>query len=391
MFRRISYTIALQFTAFVFLLLLVNGAIFLAADFQNARRQTHARLEQTLISILRQADRSPEEFPLNIPPPLRERIRITDTAGTTIYSGSIFAEIPFSPTLGYTRARIDGEEYRILTGNISRGGVPVGFAQILDLERLQFGDLPTRALIYLLVSAGISALTFSVGLYFARRSLKPAERMVERLEQFTQDASHELRTPIATVNSSLDLALKTENFRDGILSAKDDLKQLSAIIERLLELARLDQLMIQAEPIDLSSLVTDAVDKYKILATEKQVTIESDIKEGVSVRGDGPLLRQVIANLLTNAIKFSKPEGGTIHVTLTDKVLSVTDTGIGIAPDTMPHIFDRFFQADHSRSHGGVGLGLALVKRIVELHGWKIAAKSKVAKGTKFVIECTKA
>lgn len=386
MFRRISYTIALQFTAFVFVLFLVNGAIFFGADIQNARRQTHARLDQAVHSMLRQVGDVTVFVSQGIPPPLRGRIRVADSEGNVVYTSGLFEGVPFVAAEGFSDLQIDHEQYRILTSSITRSGQLIGYVQLAEAERLQLGDIPRRAILYLVVSIGVSALTFGIGLFFARRSLKPAEQMVERLEQFTQDASHELRTPIAAVNSSLDLALKTEKYREGIESAKEDLKQVVVLVERLLDLARLDTFALQKATVDLSALVIATIEKHRALAAEKQVTIEENIAADIHVTGDAALLRQVLSNLLTNAIKFSNPEGGTIRVRLTEKELSVMDTGVGIPKDDLPHIFDRFFQADASRARGGFGLGLALVKRIVDLHGWSITAKSRIGDGTTFTI-----
>jgi signal transduction histidine kinase len=106
----------------------------------------------------------------------------------------------------------------------------------------------------------------------------------------------------------------------------------------------------------------------------------------ITAKGDPALLRQVLTNLISNAIKFSKPEGGTVTVRLTKKALSIQDTGIGIAQESLVHIFDRFYQAENSRTNDGYGLGLALVKRIIDLHRWTISAKSTLDKGTTFVI-----
>ncbi|NOS67252.1 MAG: HAMP domain-containing histidine kinase [Candidatus Peribacteraceae bacterium] len=385
-FRRISYRIALQFTAFVFVLLLVNGAVFLAADLSNARRQTHVRLQQRASRILIEQSTNGERALQALPRPLRERVRIVDASGTSIISGMMFDDIPFSLEKGFSQFNFENDEFIVLTVPILEGAVVKGYVQVGDIERLQFGDLPMRALIYLIVSVIISALTFVVGLFFARSSLKPAEEMMERLEQFTQDASHELRTPIAALSSSLDLALKNKKYHEGILSAKDDLKDVAVLVERLLELTRLDQFTLERTSLDLSGLVESSVEKHKPLAGEKNVTISAHLAPDISVQGDALLLKQVIGNLISNAIKFSKSDGGTITVRLTKDALSIEDTGVGIRKQDIPHIFDRFFQAENSRSNGGLGLGLALVKRIVELHGWRITAKSQEGKGTTFTV-----
>lgn len=403
-FKRISYSIAAQFTGFVFVLLLINGAIFLTVDLGNARRQSQKRLTEVSHSIALQIESDTDAVPEVPPPPngdgapppgrfppMRDRTRILDASGTTLEGGSLFTEIPFTSTEGISQITLHDEEYTMVTEAIRRNGNIEGYVQVVGLERFQQRDLPLRILLYLLVSAAISALTFFVGLLFARRSLKPAEEMVERLDQFTQDASHELKTPLAAMSSSLDLALKTGKHREGLLSAKEDLKQAAVLVERLLELARLDKLVLSTTTVDLSGLVQESAERLRPLAAEKHLTIESQVEPYISVQGDASLLRQVASNLLSNAMKFSRPQGGTIRVRLTKHTLTVEDEGIGIPAEALPHIFDRFYQADASRAHGGFGLGLALVKRIVELHDWSITAKGTEGKGATFTISFSSA
>lgn len=385
MFKRISHIIALQFTAFVFGLLVINGALFLAADLGNAHMQTKGRLSQTAQMVLERMSLHHGDLRAVFPRLLRDRVRIANADGTILYSGDAFEVIPFLPGEGFFEAEIDGENYTYLSVPIIRDGTLEGFVQVADTDRLQLGDIPRRALLYLLLSAGISILTFMVGLFFARRSLEPAEAAMHRLEQFTQDASHELRTPLAALNSSLDLALKKKQYHEGILSAKEDVKQLSLLADRLLALARLDGFVLATEKIDFSMLVEQAVEKHRPLAEEKKIAIESSVAASVTVHGDPSLLGQVLGNLLGNAIKFNRP-GGVIRVRLTKSALTIEDTGSGIAKEDLPRIFDRFYQADASRARGGFGLGLALVKRIVDLHGWTISVRSELGKGTAFTI-----
>lgn len=384
MFKGISTRIALQFTAFVFVLLLLNGALFLAADFGNARRQLNLRMTRDA-QFMVQSMPSMMTDPGVIPPRMRDRIRVMDALGTPIFGGEFFNDVPFTSIAGFSEAEVQGENYTVLTAPVLRNGQRVGFIQIAALDRLPLGGLPPRAFLYIVVSILISFLTFVVGHFFARTSLRPAEDVMRRLEQFTQDASHELRTPLAALNSSLDLALRTEKFREGIESAKDDVRNITVLIDRLLDLARLDAFALEKAPVDLSALLSDAVNKHALLATEKGIVIKKDIAPGVTVIGDAALLRQVIGNLLANATKFGK-RNGEIIARLTQKELSIRDDGIGIPAAAITRIFDRFYQADNSRAHGGFGLGLALVKRIVDLHGWSIAVKSREGQGATFMI-----
>jgi signal transduction histidine kinase len=383
-FTRISRLLALQFTGFVFVLLLVVGVVFLAADLQNAHRQTEGRLARTTQFITEQTLLDPRAVSLTLPPQLRQSMRLLNASGTTLYTGEILDGEPFVPRKGLTRLFINGEQFSVLTSGISLRGKLVGYVQVAELERLQFGDLPERAGIFVFVSLLISGLTYIAGLSFARKSLAPAVRMVEELEQFTQDASHELRTPLAALSSSLDLALKTGKYKEGIVSAKEDLVQIGSLTEHLLELARLDSFTINREEVNFSSIVEQTIDRHSLLASEKGLTIESKITADIAIDGDSALVRQVVENLLGNAVKYSPNGSGPILVTLKKGELIVQDHGIGIAEDIQSHIFDRFYQADASRAHGGFGLGLSLVKRILDLHGWTIECESKEQKGTTF-------
>lgn len=386
MFKGISHRIALRFTVFVFLLLLVNGGLFFAVDFSRARQQTGMRQMRLSRLISDRYVLDKKDLPGILPPPERDRIRIIGEDGAPLFSGEFFTEIPFTDQPGHMNIKLQNDEYNVSTTPIMQGNRTVGFVQIVDLERFQYGDLPLRVSIYLALSVLVSALTYFLGLSFAWKSLKPAEETMARLEQFTQDASHELRTPLAALRSSLDLALKTGKHREGIESAKQDLGEVTRLVERLLEFTSLDQFHLTRSSIDFSSLLRTSIDRFQALANEKKVRLVGSIDPSVSVQGDGALLTQIISNLIANAIKFSKGAGGTVHIGLTAQKLTVRDEGIGIPPDVLPRVFNRFFQADASRARGGYGLGLALVKRIVQLHGWKIRAESEVGKGTTFTV-----
>lgn len=388
MFKRISYIIALQFTAFVFILLLINGMTFFAVDYDNAQRQSYQRISRSMEALTNNWNDDPHMLVAQLPPTIRGRLRIINMKMQPIFTGMFFSEIPFKPDEGISTVIVGGERYNIMTASVrAKDGSVIGYVQIGDVERLQLGEIPFRGLLFLIVSFAISALTFGVGLFFARRSLKPAEQMMSRLEQFTQDASHELRTPLAALNSSLDLALKTKQYQEGIVSAKEDVSQLCGLTERLLELARLDALALQKENMDLTLIANETLDRMMALAKEQNVVIERNITENIRVNGDAALMRQVITNLVSNAIKFRKPEGGTITVTLKKNLLSIADTGIGMTDEQQSHMFDRFYRAEDSRTSKGFGLGLALVKRITDVHDWTVDVASKKDIGTTFTIK----
>ncbi len=385
MFRRISFLLALQFTTFVSLLLLISGSIFIVTDYRFSRRMSDDQLARQTNAILDHLPLMLEDVSTVLQPPLRDRVRVLDAAGRPIYTGNLLRDVPFQPSEAeYSDVGTQGEQLHIMTTPIVEAGMLVGFLQIGN-NPPHINDLPVRAFIFLVISALISILTFFVGLFFAKRSLKPAEETMQRLEQFTQDASHELRTPLATLGSSLDLSLKTKNYREGIVSAKEDLQRIAMLIERLLELARLDKLALVEEQADLGELVQRTIADHAHLAREKGINMEQTLGKKVLVTGDQMLLLQLFGNLLSNAIKYT-PGGGTIRLQLDKRSLTISDTGVGIPAAALPSIFNRFYQVDASRSHGGFGLGLALAKRIVDLHGWTIAAASEEGKSSTFTI-----
>lgn len=382
-FRKISYALAAQFMGFVFLLLLIAGSIFIAADMINRDRAVQMRMTRQIRPFIDRPDTF-TSLPA-LPAFQRERMRVIDAGGNILFSGPVFESVPFEQSPRMMKIRTGDDSFDVMTVPVTRSGELVGYIQVAD--RSFPGDVSSRILLFLLISAGISGLTFGVGLFFARRSLKPAQEMMDRLEQFTQDASHELRTPLTAVSTSLDMALVTEKNEDYIRAAKKDLKEVSILIERLLSLAQLDAFALQTEKVDLRMIVDDVIGKHESFAKEKGITIKSTLASSVDIYGDPALIRQVVGNLLSNAIKFNKPKG-TVEITLTADQFVIRDSGKGISADALPHIFDRFYQEDASRTKEkeGLGLGLALVKRIVDLHGWSIAAQSNAETGTTFTV-----
>ena len=163
-FHRISHRIARQFTAFVFVLFLVNGVLFLAADFGNGRRQTHERLERSAQFLLQTARQFPGAPPFQIPPQLMERTRLVDSEGNALYTGGLLTGVPFKAAPRYQDLVIQGVQYVILTMPVERSDDPSGYIQLAEIERLQREDIPLRVALYLLVSVGVSVLTYVAGI-----------------------------------------------------------------------------------------------------------------------------------------------------------------------------------------------------------------------------------
>lgn len=218
----------------------------------------------------------------------------------------------------------------------------------------------------------------------------------ERQARFTADASHELRTPTAVVLAQSEWALaqprSPEEYREALDACCRAAQRMQSLIEGLLTLARLDagQLEIRRAPVDLRQLVESAIALLEPLAAQKQIELRADLR-AVQVTGDAAGLAQVVANLLDNAVIYNR-EKGQIRLRLwaqeQQAILTVADTGIGIAQDDLVRIFERFYQVDQSRSgnRGGVGLGLALCQEIVRGHGGTLEVASVVGEGTTFTV-----
>jgi heavy metal sensor kinase len=226
------------------------------------------------------------------------------------------------------------------------------------------------------------------------------ERAFKEQQRFIADASHELRTPLAVLRGETEVALTTtrtiSEYEDSLSLIKDEAERLSRIVEDLFILARLPidaPTTLMKEPLSLEEAVRACSRAAQVLATRKGVLLTTQNESGSLVlNGDEELIKRMILNLLDNAIKYT-PQGGEISVTLArqngDAHIIVSDTGIGIPQYDQLHVFDRFYRVDKARSRelGGAGLGLSIVRWIVEVHGGKISIDSGLGRGSKFIVE----
>ena len=221
-----------------------------------------------------------------------------------------------------------------------------------------------------------------------------------RQRQFTGDASHELRTPLAVIISETQTALardrNVEDYKETIEVCLETAQQMRRLTDSLLELARFDsgRNEISLEQIDLANVAKACCERLQPLAHERAITLAFSSCPSTPLKGDATRLTQVITNLITNALHYNKPNGTITVTTGVDEpnrlaFIEVRDTGQGIAEDHLPHLFERFYRADDSRSQSGgcAGLGLAICKAIVDAHGGRINVTSTLGEGTSFKIE----
>jgi len=222
------------------------------------------------------------------------------------------------------------------------------------------------------------------------------EAAVKRLSQFTADASHELRTPVALIRTTAELTLRRERtpetYREALRQIVAESDRMAHLIEDLLLLARADAGLptLPLDRVELTPLVRDVCEQGQVLAQSRQLDISAQVPdEPVYVEANDPALRRLLLLLVDNAVKYT-PAGG--HITLSvDRepgaaTVTVRDTGIGIPDSALPHVFERFYRVDESRNRdaGGTGLGLSIAKWIAERHHASLEAESVVGQGSAF-------
>ena len=227
------------------------------------------------------------------------------------------------------------------------------------------------------------------------------EQAFDREKQFTDDASHELRTPTAVILSQSEYALENTHpqgeTRAALESIHTQAARMAALLSQLLMLARADKgrQVVQREPVDLSELVEMVAETEAEQAEARNITVQTELEPGVMVQGDETLLMRLLINLTENAIRYGRP-GGQVKLTLRrqdgEAVGTVEDDGIGIAPEDLDKIWQRFWQADPARSGGGAGLGLSMVRWIAGAHGGRVTVQSEPGKGSifTFFLPCEK-
>jgi len=329
----------------------------------------------------------------------------------------------------------DGVEWRLLTAPVLDSGRPSGALQVARAQPEVAAALQQlQALLALAIPATL-VVASAGGLFLAGRALGPIDRltreaqaigaddltrrldppphedevgrlartfngMLDRLEQafrrqrqFTADAAHELRTPLAMLASQVDVVLewprRATDYQEALANMREDISRMNALLSEMLTLARADagQELLNRERLDLATLVDDVVTAMTPLAETGGVGLTHISGADIVVEGDQTRLTQLLINLMDNAIKYT-PAGGSVTVTARQHdawaILEVADTGVGIEPEHLPYLFERFYRADPARARaaGGVGLGLAISQWVVQAHGGTIAVASQPGRGT---------
>ncbi len=335
--------------------------------------------------------------------------RFWDRSGRTVaVAGNLPEGIPsnLDTTTWQTLQTHNGDRYHqvsiLLKNNQNR---PWGYMQVGHSLKESDRHLATLKLILLLGLPISMLLVGGASWWLAGKAMRPVYHSYRQIQQFTADAAHELRTPIAVICAAVEFALSTspETGSDNTLrTVERQSMRLSQLVQDLLLLSRMDRQDRQSPPIKfqpcgLNDLICDLVEELADIAIAAKISLVRDIQVDypLFVLGNEERLYRLVANLITNAIQYTPPVGKvTVILKREDRyaVIQVQDTGIGIAAQDQSHIFDRFYRvsSDRSRATGGSGLGLAIAKAIAQAHQGSIQVQSELGKGSTFTVRLPK-
>jgi len=414
MFKKLRNNLLAVNTLIIFTLILVSFSVIYLTTAQNVERGINERLDRSVTRIHMEHMPSPpmqdrggrKEMPDEMPD--RQPFSLTFTVVTDASGNIEKVNIPFtlnddfySDKMGEIinsekgRGRIKSENgywaYKVMK-------IDTGF--VTAFTEIQAEHTILRNLFLILFMVGLVALTaaFLISLYLANRSIKPVEESYNKQKQFVADASHELKTPLTTINTNVDVLLSHPESTIGsekkwLEYIKNESERMTKLTNDLLYLARLDHSEgnVIMGKVSFSDAVENVILLMEAVAFEKDVNLAYDIQPDLYVKGSTEQLKQVVMILLDNAIKYT-PKKGDIKITLkqenNDAVLTVHNTGEGISEEAQKQIFERFYREDKSRAResGGYGLGLAIAKAVVTQCRGSIKVSSKKNEYTLFTV-----
>lgn len=339
---------------------------------------------------------------INIPVLIPEHnLELFDFQGNLLSKlGKITVDLPFSFD-NFEQVLSSKPRFQYVTVPLVSTATKLTVGYIRSSQSLEAVDISLNALDLGLVGGIVSTLIISSGgaIWLTKQAMKPAENSFQQLQQFTADASHELRSPLMAIATNVSVALKyPEGIRTGDISKFQSIgsaaTQMRRLTEDLLWLARNNRGAdrVRVKVVDLSKILANTIELHQPIANDKQIEITYNLVKNLSLLGDDLELQRLFTNLLENAI-FYNQIGGSISIEMRRKrqfiLVVISDSGIGIDTEDLPKIFDRFWRSDKSRTQweGGSGLGLAIVKDIITRHQGRIEVTSKKNVGSCFIVQ----
>ena len=434
MFKRIRLQLTTGYVGIFALILIVVGVVVVTGFSRQVTAQQDEFLTQLALNL---TERFPGASPEVVPAPSTPEDALTYTteeeavltttetqiAWVSVESDGQLSEVVTlegvtpSSSLGlpatelaqraaYEKARstatIDGSagSMRVVSLPVLRSETVVGVIQAGQSREVV--QTTINRLILILVPIGLGALVLAAlgGVFMSGRAMRPVKDSFDRQRTFVADASHELKTPLTLIRAGMEVLVRNPSWLDrpqliGKLLAEAD--RMNTVISDLLLLARLDagKLTVASKPFDLVPLIAETVERFRERADAKEITLKAQAYDRLEACGDAEHTSKVLAALVDNALRYTPSEGSVSVVGKQDSryvKVAVSDTGPGIAPDHLPHVFDRFYRAEaaRTRAEGGTGLGLSIARGLAEAQGGKLTIESTVGKGATFYMELPK-
>lgn len=415
MFKKLRNRLLAVNTLIIFALILVSFSVIYLTTAQNVERGIYERLDRSLSRIHMERvptppiqDKAEKHETISGETPDRQPFSLTFTV-ISDESGKIEkVNIPFKLDEDFYTEKMS----EIINGENDRGRIksqdgywtykvmPIDTGFATAFTEIQAEHTILRNLFLILFMVGLVALTaaFLISLYIANRSIRPIEESYNKQKQFVADASHELKTPLTTINTNVDVLLSHHESTIGsekkwLEYIKTESERMTKLTNDLLYLARLDHSEgnVIMSKVSFSDAAENVILLMEAVVFEKDVNLEYDIQPDLYVKGSMEQLKQVVMILLDNAIKYT-PKSGDIKITLkqesSDAVLTVRNTGEGISEEAQKQIFERFYREDKSRAResGGYGLGLAIAKSVVTEYKGSIKVSSRKNEYTQFTV-----
>jgi signal transduction histidine kinase len=394
------------------LILVLFGTIVVAVFSQQATAQQDELLRQKAEAEMNSAVNGTETYAIvgataesdiavvAVPPDASVEANVLETASSGSSLGLPFGELARQAEQegSMVSATVDGPDgpVRVVSVPLVDSGETTAIIQAAQSRRVVW-EIVNR-LVLILISVGLLALLLAGvgGLFVSSRAMRPVRGAFHRQRTFVADASHELKTPLTLIKLNAEMVVReptSPRNRKVLEDQLSEIDRMNALVSDLLVLARLDadKLDVSRETFDLAKIIAETADRFIMRAAEEEILLDIEVPGELPALGDPRQTGQILAALLDNAVRFT-PSGGLVTVVGSSDdsrvQASITDTGPGISPENLPHVFERFYRADTARrrSSGGTGLGLAIARDLAAIQGGEVVVKNAKNGGASFTL-----